>query len=148
MILLRLPTRASLFLLTLWLAGSCSSDVVCACDPYIALAGNFQAIRFRFTPNGQATIDALAAGATITLTLSATGSTSGSFVVPASLNNGVATAFDLAGTYQQNDNRVSFSHSADTFIRDVEWTYEASSGRLETTGSAGGVTYDVVLAHR
>lgn len=136
---------ATCLLLAVSLAEGCGTDA-CACSPPETVVGTYQATRFRATPTGQATIDALAAGATITLTLSTSGTTSGTFFVPASLNNGVAVSLNLAGTYQTSGAQVTFSHSADTFIRDVPW--QRSGSTLVTTSSAGGAQYDVILTRQ
>ena len=141
---------AACLLLSVSLADGCGTDA-CACTPLEPVFGTFQATRFRVTPSGQATIDALAAGATITLTLSLSGTTSGTFFVPAALNNGVAVSLDLTGTYQVtyqvNGGQVTFSHAADTFIRDVSWQWDQRT-TLVTTGSAGGTQYDVILTRQ
>ncbi len=123
---------------------SSCSDYACACSPPAEpVPGTYHATRLRFTPTGQATIDALAGGASLTITLTAAGTTSGTFIVPASLNNGSQATFDLTGTYQVAS-YVTFSHAADTFIRDLNWTRQEPRS-LTTNESAGGVQYDVVL---
>ena len=66
----------TLLALAVSVANSCGEDA-CACTPAETLVGTYNATRLRFTPSGQATVDALAAGATITLTLSGSGATSG-----------------------------------------------------------------------
>ena len=128
------------------LASSSCTDAACACEPVPMLAGTYHATRLRATPTGQAAVDALAAGATLTLTLSGSGATSGSFFVPASLNNGVAQTLDLTGTYQLTGNHVTFSQNADTFLRDVGWTWQGNT--LVTTEAAGGAQFDVVLTRQ
>lgn len=132
-----------MLVLAVALVDSCG-DTACACSPPNDVAGVYHATRLRFTPAGQATVDALAAGATITLTLAQNGSTSGTFFVPAALNNGVQVSFDLAGSYQSDGVHVSFSHTADTFIRDVQWSIQGST--LATTATAGSTQYDVILS--
>ena len=135
----------TLLALAVSVANSCGEDA-CACTPAETLVGTYNATRLRFTPSGQATVDALAAGATITLTLSGSGATSGTFFVPASLNDGVPLTLDLSGTYQSTTGHVTLSHGADTFLRDVGWTWNGNT--LTTNGSAGGVQYDVVLTRQ
>ena len=135
-------TAVGSLVLLLSLVSSCT-DAACACSPTVTLVGTYHATRLHFTPTGQTTIDALAAGATLVITLSGNGTTSGTLFVPASLNNGTPQSFDLAGTYQTAGNHVTFSHNADTFLRDVEWTWVGTT--LVTTESAGGGQYDVIL---
>jgi len=135
--------RTASLVLAVSFANSCGADFACACSPPETPIGTYHATRLRFTPSGQATADALAAGATITITLSGGGATSGTLFVPASLNNGTQQTFDLAGTFQIASAHVTLFHSADTFLRDVGWTWQGST--LITTETAGGVQYDVVL---
>ena len=111
-----------------------------------SVAGTYHATRLRFTEPGQATVDALAGGATITIVLTSAGTTSGTFFVPAALNAGVQLSLDLTGTYQRAGAVVQFTHSADTFLRDVPWTIHGAT--LVTTASAGSTQYDVVLSRQ
>ena len=142
----RTPTsgmRLAVALLVTSLSNGCS-EVLCGCSPpEPSVAGSYNATRFRFTPAGQATVDALAAGAAIALTLRGNGTTSGSLIVPAGLNGGVAQTLDLTGTLQFSGSQVTFSHQGDTFLRDVPWT--VGTNTLVTNGAAGGVQFDVVL---
>jgi hypothetical protein len=108
-----------------------------------SVAGSYSATRLRFTQTGLATVDALSAGATIAMTLLEDGTTSGGLVIPAALNDGVAETLDLTGTFQYTSGVVTFSHTSDTFIRDVPWT--AGTNTLVTTATAGGIQYDVIL---
>ncbi len=137
--------RAAILIFAAAVSGSCGTDGACACSPPETIVGTYHATRLRFTPNAQSTVDALTAGSTLNLTLSSNGTTSGTLFVPASLNNGVQATYDLAGTYQSGT-YITFSQSADTFIRDVNWTWQGHT--LVTTGTAGGVQYDVVLTRQ
>jgi hypothetical protein len=47
---------------------------------------------------------------------------------------------------QAASNQVTFSHSADTFLRDVTWLWLGDA--MSTTQTAGGVQYDVVLSRQ
>jgi len=77
--------------------------------------------------------DVLAAGGSLTLTLGVDGSVAGSFFIPASL--GGPTTADMAGTFTLSGNTVTFSQAADTFVRDVTWTWE--DGILEANWDTG-----------
>ena len=134
--------RLAALLLAASLANSCISGPECDCVLPLSVTGSYGATRMRFTQTG-VTVDALSAGASITLTLLENGTTSGSLVIPASLNNGVAETLDLTGTFRNIENVVTFSHTADTFIRDIPWA--AGTNTLETTAAAGGIQYDVLL---
>jgi hypothetical protein len=135
-------TMPALGVLALLSALACSSSTT-ASD---TVAGTYQASRLRFTEQGQATVDALAGGATITITLTNTGTTTGTFFVPGALNGGVPQSYDLSGTYLRTGAVLEFTHSADTFLRDVPWTIQGAT--LVTTASAGGGQYDVVLSRQ
>jgi hypothetical protein len=65
--------------------------------------------------------DLLAAGGSLTLMLGADGSVAGSFFIPASL--GGPNTVDMAGTFSLAGNVVTFSQSADSFVRDVDWIW-------------------------
>lgn len=78
---------------------------------------------------GGASNDLMAEGVTGNITLLADSTTTGSLFIPASVNiDGVDINADLTGTWQLRGDKVDFEHAADTFIRDVEWTYR--DGRL------------------
>jgi hypothetical protein len=77
-----------------------------------AVAGTYTATQLTTTEGGTIT-NQLAAGASITLTLNANGTTSGRFIVPG------APEEDLTGTWTLRGSIVNLSHSADTFLRDT-----------------------------
>lgn len=79
------------------------------------------------TANGQ-TVDQLANGASVTITLSADGLTSGRLFVPGAEEDGSDFEADLAGTWSLRNETVEFSHEADTFIRDM--SFEVEDGQL------------------
>jgi hypothetical protein len=145
MSVLRFSTiRLGALLFAVAVANSCMTEPACGCSPGPEpVTGSYSATRLRFTQTGFPTVDALSAGAAITITLLENGTTTGTFVIPASLNNGHAETLDLAGTFQNTSGTVTFSHAADTFIRNVPWGQ--ASGALVTTASAGGIQYDVIL---
>jgi hypothetical protein len=128
-------------------ANSCMTEPACGCSPPPQLSGTYVATRLHFTQNGQATVDALAAGASLTITLVETGitggTTSGSLVIPAAINGGTAETLDLTGTFENSSVGLVFAHAANTFIKTVPWSLGTNT--LLTASSSGGVTYDVVL---
>lgn len=78
---------------------------------------------------GTATNDLIAEGVTADITLLTDGTTTGTLFIPASVNiDGVDLNDDLAGTWSLRGDKIDFDHSADTFLRDVEWTY--SEGQI------------------
>lgn len=123
---------ASLFIVT---ALACGDDPVA---PSVdAVAGTYTATRLRTTEGGTTT-DQLAAGASITLTLNANGTTSGQFTVPGELDA------NLTGTWTLNGSTVELNHSADTFLRDT--SFEARNNTLVGDETFGSTRVEVILA--
>lgn len=107
------------------------------------VAGSYEATTLTVTDGGS-TIDALADGASITVTLDGDGTTAGTFVVPASMSeSGEEEVLDLQGTWTLEGRNVSLDHGADTFLRDM--TLRAGDGRLEGEETFGSETVRVVL---
>jgi hypothetical protein len=106
------------------------------------LAGTFIASTFTVTEGG-VTEDLLAAGASITVTLSSDGSTSGQLFVPGGNEDGSDFDADLSGTWTLDGSQVSLDHVADTFIRDMSFT--ADQDRLTGQATFGSATLHVVL---
>lgn len=110
-----------------------------ATEPDMAtVAGSYQATTFvGHTETGD--IDVLAEGGSLTMTLTATGTTTGSLFVPGGEEDGTDAVVDLSGTWTLDGDEVTFDHDSDTFLRDVTFTYEG--GRLISSS----VYADVVL---
>lgn len=107
------------------------------------VAGSYEATTLTVT-DGDSTIDALAEGASLAITLGSDGTTAGTFVVPASLSeSGQEEQFDLEGTWALEGGRVDFDHAADTFLRDM--TLGVADGRLQGEQTFGSETLRVVL---
>jgi hypothetical protein len=102
-------------------------------------AGVYSAIEFTATFNGM-TVDELAEGVTLTITLAADGTTSGSLFVPVAGPNPV----DLTGTWSRHGSVVTFQHATQTFI-DV-LPFEFSGDRLTAEGVVGPGTIRVILS--
>jgi hypothetical protein len=120
--------RPALLLLALVAVAACGDD---STGPSRAdVAGDYRATTLTADIGGQ-TVDVLAAGVTLDLTLRSDGTTTGRFFVPAALNEdgeGDLDA-DLSGTWTLNGNTVTFQQSADTFVRDASFTFR--NDRLE-----------------
>ncbi len=129
----------ALFVGSLPLAAGCSDAV----SPE-SLAGTYAATEF--TLSGEVSGDVLAAGGSLSITLNADGSTSGSVFVPAALNDGQDFTASLAGTFTITDGSVTFTQDADTFVRDITW--EVDGTRLRGAGTFSGVTITVVLTRQ
>jgi hypothetical protein len=109
-----------------------------------SLAGTYVATEF--TLAGQVSGDVLAAGGSLSITLNADGTTSGSVFVPAALNDGEDFNASLAGTFTVTDGSITFTQDADTFVRDITW--EVDGTRLRGAGTFSGVTITVVLTRQ
>ena len=99
-------------------AAACGSDSTGVVGP--SAAGNYTATSFVTSgPSGQT--NQLAAGSTVQLNLAADGTTSGHLHVAATNTSPVFDA-DLAGTWKQTGNTVTFNQTADTFFNDIALT--------------------------
>lgn len=93
-------------------------------EPTMAeVAGTYVATRL-LTTEGDTPTDQLEAGVTLTVTLTADGSTSGSFFVPAEDEESEDFEANLEGTWMLIGRFVSFDHAADTFLRDTSFEYQ------------------------
>lgn len=101
-----------------------------------SVAGPYVASVFTVRQGSGPTVDLLARGASIDVTLSASGGVTGQLVVPGTPEFGTGLTADLAGTYTISGNTLRFSQSADTFIRDIDWTI--GDNVLTASGDAGG----------
>lgn len=113
------------------------------------VAGTYTATTFTVTEDGSAAEDILALGGTLTMTLNANGTTTGSLFVPGGLAGGGDFLADLEGTWDMdNDGRITFDHEADTFLRDVAFDFDEDDGTLVTTEAAGDAQFDLVLTRQ
>jgi hypothetical protein len=96
------------------------------------------------TTSSAGTIDLLALGTTVTLTLAGNGTTTGRLFVPNGVAGGGNLDADLAGTWTLAGSTVTFSQTADTFIRDVAFT--AGPDRLTGEDTFSGLTVRLVLS--
>lgn len=126
--------------IALALFSACGKDSTAPSD----LVGVYWATTFEVTLAGQSPIDVLAAGGSLQIQIATDNSTSGTLIVPASLNDGEAMDASMAGTAVQSDNRVVFQQSADTFVRDLTWSYDGSTLRV-TNQTAGVGSFTITL---
>jgi hypothetical protein len=90
------------------------------------------------------TTDWVAAGATLSLTLDANGTTAGHIFAPGAGAGGSDFDADLAGTWNLTGDKVTFTNPADTFLRDM--TFTAGENRLSGDQVFGGTRVTAVLA--
>ena len=107
------------------------------------VVGTYTGTSFTLT-SSLGTADLSALGATVTLTLAGDGTTTGRLFVPNGAEDGGDLDADLAGTWALAGSTVTFSHEADTFIRDAAFTAEPD--RLTGEDTFGGVTIRLVLS--
>ncbi|HEX7942357.1 MAG TPA: hypothetical protein VF488_11165 [Gemmatimonadaceae bacterium] len=101
-----------------------------------SLAGTYVATVFTVTPTGQSTIDVLAAGGSLSVTIASDNTASGSLSIPASV---AGTPFNasMAGTVVQSGSTAKFQQTADTFVRDLTFTIVGNT--LQATNQVAGV---------
>ena len=139
-----MPLRLSLGLISLCLLAACGSD---SSGPSLTLAGNYSATIFRVTPPGQASIDVLAAGGTLNIDITSAGATTGNISIPASVTGAGSFSATMIGTATLSGTTVTFTQSADTFVRDLAWTL-SSSGLSVSNQIVAGATYTITLTRQ
>lgn len=106
------------------------------------VAGAYTATEF--TATGDAgTLDLLALGAEVTVTLATDGTTTGRLFVPGILLGGNDIDEDVAGTWALSGSTVTFTPTAGTLIGTLEFT--VSGNRLASEGLYQGYTLRIVL---
>ncbi|SRR6266480_4431569 len=106
------------------------------------VAGSYSTTSFT-SANGETTTDHLAQGASLTLTLTPAGTTTGRLFVPGGAEGGGDLDADMAGTWTLTGSTVDFAQAADTFVRDMPFTAEPN--RLRGSATFSGTTIRVVL---
>lgn len=117
------------------LLASCKEDT---------LVGSYAATTFTYAQAGGPSKDVLAAGGSIHLSIAHDYSTSGSIQIPASVTAASAYSASLLGTAAQNGSSVTLNLVADTFLRDMTFTFNGES--LTGTGTFSGTTVVVTLS--
>jgi len=131
-------------------------SLFCACaflacgegtEPSNSIVGAYLATVLRITPTGQATIDALAGGGVLAITIASNNVTSGTLNLPASVTGGAHFNANMAGTASVTGSTVTFQQAADSFVRDLIWT----RGGTELTVSnqvAGSAAFTITLTRQ
>lgn len=120
---------------------ACGDDGVVDPDP---VAGTYTATTFRVTPPAATEINVLTEGGSLTIVIGANSTTTGTLNLPASVTGGTPLQASMAGTVERNGNGVSFDQTADTFVRDLNWTVAGNTITV-TNQSVGGASYTIVL---
>ncbi len=117
---------------------ACGSDGTPFVPTVEVVAGSYVAARFETVQNG-VTVNQLARGSSLQLTLAEDGTTTGRLFVPGGDDDGSDLDRDLTGTWTLAGSIVTLVQEADTFLRDMPLT--ASAGRLtgEQTFASGTV---------
>jgi hypothetical protein len=127
-------------------AGLTLTLVACGDDAFSPtvenVSGSYTAQTFTATTVA-GTIDLLALGAEVSVTLEEDGDTTGELFVPGGGEGGEDLEADLVGTWTLSGSTVTFNQEADTFLRDVEFT--AGEDALTAEGEFSGQTLQVVL---
>jgi hypothetical protein len=89
----------------------------------------------------------LGAGGSLSITIEDDNSTTGSLHIPAALNDGVEFNASVDGTASLNtaQTEVTFTHPADTFVRDLTWHRVGTTSLRVIDQTAGGFTFNVTL---
>jgi hypothetical protein len=106
------------------------------------VAGTYEATTFTAVTSA-ATLDLLAQGATVDVTLAEDGTASGRLFLPGGAEDGGNLDEDLTGTWTLSGETVTFDQAGDTFIRDVDFT--AGENTLTGEGSFQGVDLRLVM---
>ena len=107
-------------------------------SPSGSVAGSYTATQF-ITTGSSGQTNQILAGSTLVINLAGNGTTTGHLHLAAQGGNPAFDA-DMAGTWSQSGTTVTFSQTADTFVRNTNFTAVAngSTWALEGTGSFSG----------
>jgi hypothetical protein len=114
-------------------------------QPTVDITGSYVATVFKVTPTNKPTIDVLARGGSLTLTIARDSTTSGSLMVPKDVI-GDSVNVSLAGIVSQSGHAVRFSMASDTFVRTVGWL--AGGGTIATDVNDGSAHIEVLLTRQ
>ena len=124
--------------------------VACGNDstaPTQAPVGSYTAIIF-VTTGASGQTNQLQNGSSLSINLAADGTTTGHLHVAASGSNPVFDA-DMAGTWTMNGDKVTFGQTADTFVRNLEFTVQPLSTQtwsLVADRVVNGTRFNITLA--
>jgi hypothetical protein len=111
-----------------------------------SIAGTWVATSFVFTEVGEPPADVLAMGGSLSITIASTNATTGTMTIPGALVGGSDITLNMAGTARRTGNTIEFDQAADSFVRDIPWTFTGNT--LRGTRSDAGVTVDITLTRQ
>lgn len=111
---------------------SCGSDSPTHTLPGADISGSYTATQW-VTTGGSGSTNQLLAGSTLNINLNPSGTTTGHLHVAGSGANAAFDA-DMAGTWVISGNTVTFSQSADTFVRNMPFTLVANGPQWALVG--------------
>jgi hypothetical protein len=127
-----------LLLLTL----ACGGDDTPSAPTVESVAGSYQASSLTGTQSG-ITVNLLSLGASVEMVLNEDFTTTGRVFAPGLDQGGQDLDLDLAGTWTLQGETVTFSHTGETFIRNVPFT--VGPNRLQGEGTFRTVTVRLTL---
>jgi hypothetical protein len=98
---------------------ACSSN---SNDTVAVMTGTYTATSFTTTINGQAAVNQLTNGSSLSITINSDGSTTGQLVLVGGAEGGGNLTASMAGTWTQSGSTLTLTQSADTFVRDLTFT--------------------------
>ena len=124
------------------LAAACENDV--SIDPDV-LAGSYAATSFLVTQSGQPTVDVIAKGGSLTITIGADSTTTGLLSLPAGVLSPQGGTASMAGRVTQRaDGTFKFEQPAeDTFIEVLVW--QQFTGALVSTSFVSNTQFQITL---
>ena len=101
------------------LASACGVETAIQPD---VLAGNYTATSFIVTQSGQAPVDVIAKGGSMTINIAADSTITGTLVLPAGVPNSQAGTANMAGkALPRSDGTLRFEQTAETFVKSLIW---------------------------
>ena len=139
---MRFPLRRLAFLPVVAFALGCGDPTVSIVADVIP--GTYQAVSFKVTPSGQPTVDVLAAGGSLNITIAADGSMTGMLNLPPGLISTGAISANMAGKLVPNsDGTYWFNQTEDTFVRNLAW--QQFTDAFVSTSVLSGVQFQITL---
>lgn len=139
----RIFRRFSLLALApaLVLFSACENEVSIDSD---VLAGSYAATSFLVTPSGQPTVDVIAKGGSLLITIAADSTTTGLLSLPAGVLSPQGGTASMAGTVtSRGDGTFRFIHTEDTFVEALVW--QQFTGALVSTSFLSNTQFQITL---